>query len=139
MPDPITTAAPGAGAGLGMGGLIWLLDRMFGSGKTTKDLADALKTVAKQIEELHGWHNVQDPDDATQRIWWFSKSLRECIREMEKGVEGLQGLLGEVVQRFDQYNRMLEQLVQVVDQLQKDVERLSDDSSRRFPRSPTRP
>lgn len=40
--------------------------------------------LAKQISDLHAWHNVNDQDG--NKIWYFKSTLKESITDLTKAI-----------------------------------------------------
>lgn len=114
MPDPATIGT-GAGAGGAIIGAAWLLERLLGRrGPELSPVLDALAAIAEKLGKLYEWHDVADPDDATQRIWWLSKYIRRTI-------VGTNELLGQQTELIENLNKNLAALVEVTTQLRRDV------------------
>ena len=118
MPDPGTMTGAGAGlaSGGGLLGLAWLLSRFTGGGqsKLPEKFEERFTALCAQVDKLREWHDVADPDDATQRIWWVSKAMRQAILETK-------ALLARFAETADEQNRAVDQLIDVVEQLREDV------------------
>lgn len=139
MADPTGGLGIGAGGGAAAAAIVYLLDRVLGSGKIVKTLDESFKEFREALEDdladirrlgerntaftekLLDWHDVQDPEDPAGKIWYFSVSLRKLLASMQAGVNKLLELLGELIQRFDKYNETMAKMITVVEQLQKDV------------------
>lgn len=139
MADPVGGLGLGAGGGAAAAALVYIFDRILGSGKVVKTLDESFKDFRESLEDdlmdlrrlaerntsfaekLHDWHDIQDPEDPAGKIWYFSVGLRKILASMQNGVDKLLELLGKLIQRFDRYNETTIKLISVVEQLQKDV------------------
>ena len=79
-----------------------------------KDLSAMRKLIYEQeekyIKPLYDWHNVADPDDPTQKIWWNSVAQRKQAATQER-------LTGELVDRTSELGRTMSRLIEVVEKL----------------------
>jgi hypothetical protein len=103
MPDP-SAIGMGAGAGGGVLAFAWIAERLFGRAGT----------VAAQVSKLYEWHNVADPDDDTQKIWWLSKRIRENIADTRD-------LIGKLLTAVECQDRAQRELVEIVSHMRDDI------------------
>lgn len=133
MPDPASLGL-GAGGGAGVAAVTWLLDKLYGSGKSVKELRDELKSITehylaptlKKIEEMWTWHNIQDPKDPAGKIWYFSVALRNLLEGVDKNLDVSVDIQKELISRFDRYNDLMEQLAVAVGKLDERIHNLED-------------
>lgn len=102
MPDP--TLGIGIGAGGGVLGVAWIADRLFGRAGQ----------MASQIAKLYEWHDVPDPDDSTQKIWWMSRKTRETLAETRE-------LLAKLLDVAERQDRTQRELIEVAGQMRGDM------------------
>ncbi len=48
----------------------------------------ALGAMCTQVDDLHRWHDIDDPDHAGAKLWW-SVGVAQEIRELRKAIERL--------------------------------------------------
>ena len=135
------------GLGLGAGGaltaVMYIVNTLFGAGKSIKAINTRFKSVEKKIDEdfkdlftqvrsnsarlkqLVDWHNVTDPEDPSGKLWYFNMAQRKSLASLENNAGHLLDLIEELVRRFDRYNEMLEKLVIITERLDKNVTELN--------------
>lgn len=142
MPDGLGGAGIGAGGGAAAAAVAYVLDKIYGSGKSAKNFNEQFREFRDELEKglaglvklseranvmaqkLLDWHDVNDPDDPAGKIWYFSVSLRKVLATLDTRVSRLLELLDDLVRRFDRYNETLEKLITVTEKLQTDVSAL---------------
>lgn len=114
------------------GGWIWSLSKQLAEAKnkapvigdTTGPITNSLSLVHQKMERwednflrpLLDWHNVADPDDPTQKIWWNSVAQRTILRSM-------QALQGEEVRKIEELTRIVQRLLEALEALESRMRR----------------
>jgi len=133
------------GVGLGAGGtaiaaaIAYAADKIFGGKKVDEELKsikekyllpvlkvaedwDEFKklfaVVVAQTSELHVWHNVVDPKDTTQKIWYFSVALRNLLESIEAHLEKQAAQTVEVARRLERLYDVMNKLVEALGRIQ---------------------
>jgi hypothetical protein len=134
LPDGLGGAGVGGASGLTAALVVYLADRLFGTGKQVRQILPELeetylKPVLEMTKELHTWHDVQDPSDNTQKIWWFTKALRQTIAKLverfgvfNRMLDGLTTVAEKLLDSSKQLQGSVDELKEIVQRLQKDVE-----------------
>lgn len=133
MADPASLGL-GAGGGAGVAGIVWLIDKFMGSGKTTKEIRRDLEVIVekmltpilKKVEEMHTWHDIPDPSDPANKIWYFSVALRKLLEGVSTNLDASVDVQKELISRFDRYNSLMEKLADAVARLEGRLTKLED-------------
>jgi hypothetical protein len=90
-----------------------------------------LQDISNKINDLHSWHNHDDPDQPGVKIWWNQKYLSDIIQELAKIQRSQAELLREMhreqqttTQILGEQVKLLTGIVKTQDELMREIKDL---------------
>lgn len=84
-----------------------------------------LQKMHRRIEELHEWHNHDDPSQPGIKIWWNQRYLAEIIRSLAKNQADQMLLLRELARELQQGNSIQDKQMDLLRELMHCQEELA--------------